>query len=101
MKKHIKNGKVAVLVSGGFGAGWSTWNGELGTQAIFDVDMVQALLDGQPVLPIAEKKYPDAYHGGVEDLRVEWVPVGERFEIDEYDGSESLRIFSKDDGMEA
>jgi hypothetical protein len=29
MKKLIRDGKVAVLYSPGFGAGWSTWNQEL------------------------------------------------------------------------
>ena len=28
MKKIIKNGKVAVLYSPGFGAGWFSWNTE-------------------------------------------------------------------------
>lgn len=27
MEKYEKDGKIAVLVSSGFGAGWSSWNG--------------------------------------------------------------------------
>ena len=27
----------------------------------------------------------------VEDLVIEWMPIGTEFEVDEYDGSESIR----------
>jgi hypothetical protein len=37
-------------------------------------------------------RFPEAYDGGVEDLVVQWVPVGTAFRIHEYDGSESIEI---------
>lgn len=103
VEKLERNGEIAVLVSRGFGAGWSTWNSELGEAIIFDKEMAQALLDGgtDAALIIAEQKYPDAYHGGVRDLIVEWVPKGQRFTISEYDGSESLVILAPDYGFVA
>ena len=35
-------------------------------------------------------KYPDIYSGGLEDLQIEWVPVGTLFQVNEYDGNESI-----------
>jgi hypothetical protein len=37
-------------------------------------------------------KYGDQYfyEGGASDLMIEWVPLGVKFRIHEYDGSESL-----------
>jgi hypothetical protein len=100
--KLERDGKVAVLVSHGYGAGWSTWN-ELGAQCVFDPEIAQAILDGNRALAleVAKRKYPDVYCGGIEDLSVEWVNKGDRFEIHEYDGSESLRVFGPDDGYVA
>lgn len=101
MEKFEKDGRVAVLVSRGFGAGWSTWNSDPAT--VFDPEMVKAVLDNDHAKAneIAARKYPDAYAGGVNDLVVEWVDKGDRFEIHEYDGSESLRVFGPDDGLVA
>jgi hypothetical protein len=103
----IQNGKVAVLYSTGYGAGWYTWNTEYGTDLLFDsgiVDLVLARQAGQ--LPTELEayitlKYPNAYLGGVRDLEVRWVPVGTKFRIDEYDGSESIVLFDEDDWVTA
>ncbi len=37
----------------------------------------------------------DVYCGGASDLSIKWVKEGERFSINEYDGSESLYIESE------
>ncbi|MFZ2190123.1 MAG: hypothetical protein WAV48_05045 [Candidatus Magasanikiibacteriota bacterium] len=94
MAKLIKDGEVAVLVSGGFGAGWSTWGK---TESAVDGELAQAILDGEDKnvwRAIAAKNWPEQYDGGVEDLYVVWVPQGAAYEITEYDGSESLNIIS-------
>ncbi len=95
-EKLIKDGQVAVLVSPGFGAGWSTWN-SMHTGLVFDHEIVDALLAGdrEQAGKIAERKYPDAYLGGLRDLCVRWVGVGSSFEITEYDGSETLHVIGK------
>jgi hypothetical protein len=100
MDKLIMDGKVAVLISGGFGAGWSTWCGE---EVLFDKDVALAVLgeSDETPLEVAKRKFPDAYYGGVDGLRVEWVPKGQRFEINEYDGRESLHFLGPDDGYVA
>ena len=92
MKKVIKDGKVGVLVSPGFGAGFSTWG--YPTEAIFDPTLIE-LVENQKVqeaVDYCEDKWPKEYSGGVQDLRVVWVPEGSEFVIEEYDGAESLML---------
>ena len=88
MNKLIKDGQVAVLVSRGYGGGWSSWG-----QNVFEPEIAQALLDGKygdELSAIAKRLYPDEYVEGLDCLEVQWVPVGTRFRIEEYDGSETL-----------
>jgi hypothetical protein len=99
MEKVEKDGLVAVLYSPGYGAGWHSWNSEH-EGLLFDREIVEAVLAGdvKRAVSIAEAKYPGIYTGGGDDLTIEWVPKGSRFEIHEYDGSESVRIFGPQDG---
>lgn len=93
--KLIIAGEVAVLVSHGYGAGWYSW--EHDEDMLFDPEIAQALLDGKSdkeITRIAAQRYPDAYLGGIDGLTVHWVPIGTRFRIEEYDGSEGLMIES-------
>jgi len=94
MEKVEKNGKVAVLYSPGYGAGWSTWNSEHAEVLCMDADIVSAVLDGDNAraAAIAAEKCPGIYIGGSEDLKVEWVEKGSAFEIEEYDGNESVHV---------
>ena len=90
MDKLIVDGKVAVIVSPGFGAGWSTWGA---AESCMDGELAKAILDGETasvVEGIAERNWPDAYQGGLHQAVVEWVDEGTQFEIREYDGHESL-----------
>jgi len=102
VEKYIReDGMVGVLVSPGFGSGWSTW-AERGEEEamLFDKRIVQAVLDGkseEEITAIADEVAPDSYKGGAEQLEVEWVTPGTFFEIGEYDGSESLRYFGQID----
>jgi hypothetical protein len=94
MNKVIRDGKVAVLVSPGFGAGWYTWN-YLNPEILFDpfiVKMVEDKTDSKTIELYCEEKYPNGYFGGADDLTIQWLPVGTAFRIHEYDGSESVEI---------
>lgn len=46
MKKVIRNGKVAVLVSEGFGAGWYSWNREY-KELLFHPKLVEMVEQGR------------------------------------------------------
>lgn len=93
MNKVIRDGKVAVLYSPGYGAGWSTWNTSI-PALVFDPDVVAWVEAGKVgPLPDLQAKYGTdyIYDGGAADLEIRWIPVGTKFYIDEYDGYESIR----------
>ena len=92
MEKVIKDGKVGVLVSPGFGAGFSTWGAPI--EAIFNPTLIELVQQQkvQEAIDFVEKTWEDVYSGGVQDLVVVWVPEGSEFIIEEYDGSESLML---------
>ena len=93
MEKIIRDGKVAVLYSPGLGAGWYSWNTEHPCLMFHPklVEMVEAgrasdITDEW----VMENLGIDIYAGGAEQLKIEWLPEGTAFRIDEYDGSESI-----------
>jgi hypothetical protein len=94
MKKLVRDGKVAVLVSSGFGAGWYSWHRI--QKLLFDPDIVKMIELDWPherILSHCEKFYGnDHYYGGVAGLGVYWIAEGTKFRIDEYDGSETLKL---------
>lgn len=92
MEKIVRDGKVAVAVSRGYGAGWSTWNEVNPMDARFN----QLFLDGagHEAADLCDE-LDLGYAGGASDVEIVWVPVGTEFQITEYDGSESIEY--KDD----
>jgi len=92
MEKLERDGKVAVLYSPGYGAGWYTWGGD--ERMIFDPRIVQAVLDEdrKRAIEIVAEIDKNIYTGGAEDLAVQWIEKGTQFKINEYDGNESIEI---------
>lgn len=104
MKKLIRDGKVAVLYSPEYGAGWYTWSSESNPECLFDSDIVELVLAGASAKAIedaARAKWPDFYAGGVRNLTVAWVPVGTSFRVNEYDGYETIEIMGEVDWVVA
>jgi hypothetical protein len=108
--RYIRDGQVAVLISPGFGAGWSTWSrSEYGDAVLFDPWIVDILLSDQynrkekidRICAHCVLKYPDMHLGGASDLTVEWIPQGTLFRITEYDGSESVELKEATDWIRA
>ena len=91
MEKVIIDGNVKVLYSPGYGAGFYTWGAPV--EAIFDPKLIKLVEENnlEEAISYVEKTY-DAYIGGVGQLRVELIPEGSKFIIDEYDGSESIQL---------
>lgn len=97
MNKVIRDGKVAVLVSPGFGSGWACRAGEIDESKLFCSAIVHAIEAGVSLktrYTIAEELYPDDVYG-LEKLRIQWVDVGRKFIITEYDGSESIEFLDE------
>lgn len=88
-----RDDRVAVLYSPGYGAGWGTWNTDR-KDCVFCPELVAAVLaekDRDELERIAESHFPGIYTGGLRDIDVEWIPRGTAFDIDEYDGYETIR----------
>jgi hypothetical protein len=123
-KVYLKN-KIAVLISGGFGAGWYSWNTNL-SDCLTNPKLVELVLEKEMledelgklnwslrdksetkkkinlsiknIEDIAESLYGNNfYSGGAKGLYIEWVEKDSQFRIEEYDGSESL-VYKDSDG---
>ena len=102
MNKLSLDGKVAVLYSPGFGAGWYTWNQTV-PQILFDPAIVKMVEKEQwdKLKTYVTLKYPDIYTGGMDGLKVAWIPEGTLFKINDYDGSESIELKENEDWLVA
>ena len=107
VKTLVEDGMMAVAVSHGFGAGWGSWEGlELAVDKRV-IEVIQAYQASKITYDEATKAidyfypYRDIYYGGFDDIRIEWVPLGEIFRINEYDGAESIVVFNDDAWIQA
>jgi len=103
MEKVIRDGKVAILVSGGFGAGWYSWN--TNHKELLYHPKVVAMVEQNKQNEIDEEwcqkelGLSNIYCGGASNLTITWLPEGTPFKIDEYDGSEGLITQDDFDGV--
>lgn len=98
-EKYIKDGKVAVAYSPGYGAGWSTWifDDELTETLLFHPDIINMILSNKQseidqdwLIEHFGEQFKNVYCGGASNLSIKWLSVGTQFRIDEYDGSEHV-----------
>ena len=109
--------EVAILVSPGYGAGWSTWNDDAlaydkrvvefwlahkdNEEFMEEIDSSSSYYGKIPTLKEVEDffesiGYSNIYFGGFNQIELAWVPIGCRWRIDEYDGSDALEILDMD-----
>jgi hypothetical protein len=98
MDKVIRDGKVAVLISHGFGAGWYTWN-STHKELLFHPKLVEMVENGK-AKDITDEWVEnnlelDIYCGGASGLQIHWLPIGTAFHVEEYDGAESLHTIDE------
>lgn len=102
--KVVRDGKVAVIYSPGFGSGWYSWNGDH-RECLFDPEVVKMIEDGTvdqlATSEWCENRYGDEFYRGGQRLIIEWVDVGQVFKIHEYDGSERVEFATGDDWIAA
>jgi hypothetical protein len=93
MDKVIRDGKVAVLISKGFGAGWYSCYSEY-PELVFHpklVEMVEQKRQSEITDEwLKEHISIDICCDGADDLEIVWIPQGTAFYIDEYNGAESV-----------
>lgn len=115
-KKHLKEGielsytkdrEIEILISGGFGAGWSTWNWDDDLSIAVDKRVIECFKKHGRDWPIDKVMefmesigYGRMYCGGWKKLRVTTVEKGMPFMISEYDGAESLYRVGREDFYE-
>lgn len=92
LEKVVRDGKVAVIFSPGYGAGWYSWH--LREDLLFEPAIVHWIEQGdfEKIQAHLHLKYPDVYFGDIEDLSIKWLDQGTEFIIDEYDGHESVCV---------
>ena len=98
MEKIEKDGRIAVLYSPGFGAGWSTWADDNQKEALcMDARIVGPFLAGDKAGAVAAAvaMFPDLYTGGADELQVMWIEKGKAFEVEEYEGTESVHVLGE------
>lgn len=97
IEKVIRNGKVAVLVSEAWVAGWYSWNKGY-KELLFHPKLVEMVEQGRNKEItrewVKENLGIDIFAGGAKGLRIHWLPVGTKFYISESDGTESLEIIN-------
>ena len=92
---------VEVLVSKGYGAGWSTWNDP---QLAYDKRVVKLFKQYGPninsrqadeiINAIHAMGYDKPYMGGWKNIQIEVVPCAKFWRINEYDGAETIEILN-------
>jgi len=99
MEKVIRDGKVAVLYSPGYGAGWTTWVWDLKLHEVmlFHPLIVEKVesgkeydIDSDWLAENFGEDFRNVYCGGANQLEIEWLPEGIAFRIEENDGFETI-----------
>lgn len=108
----VRDDKVAILYSPGYGAGWFTWHH---VEALLRdpevVHLVECREKAEPdnaqyynekIIQYCNETYgKDNFYGGADQLQIEWVELGDKFRIQEYEGAETIEYLTKTLWMEA
>ena len=94
MNKKIVDGKVGVILSYGYGLGFSTYNDGI-KDLEFEptlIEMITAKRSENEIAKYLEETYPDEQwdYVDIEELAVEWLDWGTKFIIESNDGAEYL-----------
>ena len=90
MKKVIRDGKVGVVISPGWGIGFHTLG--VPDELVFSPDLIELIEANnmQGVHDYIQANYPEVKDYGINSLQVAWIPEGTKFVIEEYDGAEYI-----------
>ena len=112
MRKVVRDGEVAVLISTDWGSGWYTANPDC-TDCLFDPDIVHLVetldlsefVNVERICELAESKWgtADRYFStwGAGSLEIVWLPEGTRFLVREYDGREWIETMADLEWLQA
>jgi hypothetical protein len=102
LRKLVRDGHVAVLISPEYGAGWYSWNTDY-PEILFDPAMVRLVEENKfnELETYVILKYPEITRHALRDLEVEWIREGAEFRIKEHDGSETIEFKDEVDWIKA
>jgi hypothetical protein len=94
LNKVVRDGKVAIIISPDFGAGWSTWIDVEGIETDPGlVELIERSAEPDEIATYCKNTWGvKFYYGGAADLKIEWLPEGTEYIINEYDGAESIEL---------
>lgn len=99
---YTKDGDIEILISPGFGAGWSTWDSNSINLAV-DKKIIDFFKKYGKYVSLDKLKtflesigYEGVYCGGWKNIVIEKIKPNCKFRIDEYDGSEELISYEDD-----
>ena len=94
LNKVVRDGKVAIIISPNFGAGWSTWIDVEGIETDPGlVELIERSAEPDEIETYCKNTWGvKFYYGDAADLKIEWLPEGTEYIIHEYDGSESIEL---------
>lgn len=96
-RSYTPYNQLKVLSSPGYGAGWSTWAGNI--NLALDARIIEyyekyhdTASEKDVAAFLTSIGYPHVYCGGWKNLEMTTIPRGEQFRINEDDGNESIEI---------
>lgn len=94
LNKVVRDGKVAIIISPDFGAGWSTWIDVEGIETDPGlVELIERSAEPDEIETYCKNTWGvNLYYGGAADLEIAWLPEGTEYIIHEYDGAESIEL---------
>jgi hypothetical protein len=89
MNYYTKDGKIATILSKDYGTGW--WTSHQDLEWLTHPELAQAIDDGyfEDAQDILDDNFGH-YHFSARDLCIEWADRHRKFQIQEYDGYETL-----------
>ena len=101
---YDEKGDIEILISPGYGAGWSTWNENYSINLAVDKKIIDYFKTHKYSSIHDLRSFMQSigydervYYGGWNNIKIMTVPKNCKFRIEEYDGSESLITYANDE----
>lgn len=100
-------GDIEILISPGYGAGWSTWDYDYGVNLALDKRIIDFYKKHYEEVDLKQLQeflesigYKNVFCKGWNKVKIFTIPKNCKFKIIEYDGDEELITFASEDLLE-
>ena len=107
--RYVRDGKVAIVCTNRYGAGWSSQNENYAETLLFHPKIVEMVIQGKENemdekwfmdnLGWDSKTAHDLYLEGRRNLYIDLLPEGTFFTVEEYDGLETIKVINVPENM--